>query len=80
MKNKHHTITVGEVMAARSEASVLLAASSRENKRLIGKLNGNLELWVGDKLVWQGIQSYSAMEQYNAITEEYVDLLKNFKI
>jgi len=80
MKNKHHTITIEELMEARHSMDVVLASSSRERKRIVGRLNGNLEIYVGNILVWTGTQSYSAMEQYNAITEEYIDPLKNFKI
>jgi hypothetical protein len=80
MRNKHHTITIEELMEARYTADVVLASSSREKKRLVGKLNGNLEIYVNYNLVWIGTQSHTAMEEYNKIEDEYIDPLKKFKL
>ena len=60
--------------------AVLLTSSSRENKRIVCSLNGNIKVIVAGEVVWQGTQPFSAIEAYNEITEKYVNPLANFRL
>lgn len=78
MKTKHHEVTLKEFQDWYANQDVLFASSSRERKRLVCSLNGVIKVIVAGKIVWQGIQPFSAIEAYNNITEEYVNPLDNF--
>ena len=79
-KIKPHVVTIEEFQDWYSKEDVLFASSSRENKRLVCSLNGNIKVLVAGKVVWQGTQPYSAIEAYNEITEKYVNPLANFRV
>ena len=79
-KLKPHEVTLTEFQDWHSKEEVLFASSSRENKRLYCSLNGNIKILVAGEVVWQGIQPFSAVEAYNAITEKYVNPLANFRV
>ena len=57
-----------------------LTKSTRENKRLVCSLNGNIKVLVANEVVWQGTQPFSAIEAYNEITEKYVNPLAYFRL
>jgi hypothetical protein len=68
---KHHEITLEGLQEFISEEEVSFAYSTRENKRLVCTLKGTLKVKVGNKVVWQGMQPFTAVEKYNGITEKY---------
>ncbi len=70
MKND---INLAELQQWLAEEDVTFASSTRERKRLTATFNGTLKVMVAGKTVWQGIQPFSAVEAYNAITEKYVE-------
>ena len=80
MKNKHHEITINEFQDWRYKEEVVFAFSSREAKRLVCTLSGNIKVTVGGKTVWEGVQPYLAVEAYNAIAEEYTEPKPSFKL
>jgi len=80
MKTIHHEVKIEELQEWLSGQYLTFASSSRENKRLTCDLKGGLRVIVGGVTVWQGIQPYSAMEAYNAVTEKWINPLKDFKI
>ena len=79
-KLKPHTVTLEEFQDWYAKEDVLFASSSRENKRLVCSLNGNIKVLVAGQIVWQGTQPFSAIEAYNEITEKYVNPLANFRV
>lgn len=80
MKTKSHTIELADFQHWLEEESMTFASSTRERKRLVVTLRGNIQIFVGNVIVWQGQQPYSAVEKYNSITEKYTDPLEGFKI
>ena len=79
-KLKPHTVTLEEFQDWYAKEDVLFASSSKENKRLVCSLNGNIKVLVAGEVVWQGTQHFSAVEAYNGITEKYVNPLANFRV
>jgi len=83
-KQKHHTVELSDLQKFISDDYLTFANSTRERKSLICTLNGSLKIFVGHKVIWEGIQPFAAVEKYNSITEEYFDeeaeKIKNFKI
>ena len=79
-KTKHHEIDLEELQKWRSEEEVTFASSTRERKRIVGTLNGNLIVYVANKIIWQGMQSYPAVEAYNNVTEKYIRPVNDFKL
>jgi len=77
---KPHTVTLEEFQDWYAKEDVLFASSSRENKRIVCSLNGNIKVIVAGEVVWQGTQPFSAIEAYNEITEKYVNPLANFSV
>ena len=78
--SKHHTVELSELQDWLTKEYAEFAFSTKENKRLICHLNGNLEVLVGGKSIWLGTQPYAAAEAYNSVTEKWVNPLKDFKI
>ena len=79
-KLKPHVVTLEEFQDWYAKEDVLFASSSRENKRLVCSLNGNIKVLVASEVVWQGTQPFSAIEAYNEITEKYVNPLAYFRV
>jgi hypothetical protein len=46
----------------------------------VATLNGGLKVIVAGTVVWEGMQPFSAVEAYNAVTEKYIDTSKDFRI
>jgi predicted Rdx family selenoprotein len=80
MKSKHHVIRLEDLQEWLAAEELTFASSTRERKRLVCTTKGTLKVYVAGSLVWQGMQPYSAVEAYNAITETYVDPIKDFKL
>ncbi len=62
-----HQIDLDGLIEWKSEAKLLFASSTKERKKLYCTLNGTFQLEVNGKIIWQGIQCYSAVEEYNKI-------------
>lgn len=77
---KHHEIKLEDLQKWLLEEETTFASSTRENKRLVCCLNGNLKVIVGGVTIWQGKQPYSAIEAYNGVTEKWINPLKDFRI
>lgn len=77
---KPHEIELSDLQGFIEKEEVTYASSTRENKKLVVTLNGTFKLYVGNIVVWCGIQCYSAVEKYNEITDKYINPLKDFKI
>lgn len=75
-----HKIELEDLQKWLQEGDITFASSARERKRLVCSLAGGLKITVGGKTVWQGMHPFDAVEAYNAITEKYVDELKDFRI
>ncbi len=72
MKTKHHEIDLNDFQEWLTEAELVYASSTRERKRLVCTPSGNLKIYIGSSVVWQGMQHYAAVEFYNSLTEMYV--------
>jgi hypothetical protein len=77
---KSHTIELKDLQEWIATEDVTFASSTRERKKLVATLNGGLKVIVAGKTVWEGIQPFSAVEAYNAVTEKYIDTSKDFRI
>jgi len=73
MKTLHHEINLKDLQDWLSEEEVLFASSSRERKRLLATLNGNIIIRVAGKEVGRFMQAFPAVEKYNSITEKYTE-------
>lgn len=65
----HHTFELKVLEDFKAKHTVLFARSSDESKELLISLDGNMQVLHGDKLVYEGFDTYSATEAYNSITE-----------
>jgi len=77
--SKIHKVTLEEFQDWYESEDVLFVSSSRENKRLVCSLNGDIKVLVAGEVVWQGTQPFSAVEAYNQVTKKYIIPLKDFK-
>lgn len=77
---KHHVIKLEELRQWLIEEEATFASSTRERKKLTSTLSGGLKVYVGSKVVWEGIHPYDAINEYNSITDKYIDPIKDFKI
>ncbi len=50
-----------------NEKEVQYAVNTKTGAKMIVHLNGNIQVFKNEKLVWQGIQPFSAIEAYNEI-------------
>jgi len=66
-----HTIELKDLQEWITTEDVTFASSTRERKKLVATLNGGLKVIVAGKIVWEGIQPFSAVEAYNDVTENY---------
>ena len=80
MKQKYHTIELKDLQEWIETEDITFASSTRERKRLVTTLNGGLKVIVAGTVVWEGMQPFSAVEAYNAVTEKYIDTTKDFRI
>lgn len=62
-----HQIKLDDLTCWKNETLVLFASSGEDQKRLYSNLHGGYELHHKGKKIWEGIQSYSAIEKYNKI-------------
>ena len=77
---KSHTIELSDLQKWIETEDVTFASSTRERKRLVATLNGGLKVIVACTVVWEGMQPFSAVEAYNAVTEKYIDTSTDFRI
>ena len=75
---KRHDIDVEGLMGWLHENDVMYASSSRERKRLTSNMYGMLTVSVAGKTIWTGKSPVEAVEQFNAITEKYVEPKSDF--
>lgn len=68
---KHHEIDLEGFQSWLDEAELLFAFSTRERKKLVVSAKGNIMVKVNDKVVWRGVQPYSAVEEYNKIDKPF---------
>ena len=64
---KHHEIDLEGLQSWYDENEVMFAMSTAERKKLMCSMRGTFRIYVNDKLVWQGMQPFSAVEKYNSI-------------
>lgn len=67
---KPHKIDLADFQKWREIEEVMFANSTREKKRLVVDLHGNIKVLVENKVIWQGTQPFAAVEFYNSITEK----------
>jgi len=79
-KMKSHTIELADLQKWIETEYVTFASSTRERKRLVATFNGGLKVIVAGVVVWEGMQPFSAVEAYNAVTEKYIDTINDFRI
>ena len=63
--NKIYELNVNDLLEWKAKQRIMYASDSRSTKKLFLNLNGGFELEVKGKVIWQGIQAYSAVEKYN---------------
>lgn len=56
MKSKPFTLNFQEFEKWKSEERILYASDGEKGTKLYCYLNGNIEVWKGNKIIWQGIQ------------------------
>jgi len=63
-----HQINLEELNTWMNDGQLILfASSSVERKRLYATLRGSFEVHLKGEKVWEGMQSFEAVEQYNKI-------------
>jgi len=71
-KTKNNDIELAGLQDWLSSMTYTYAYSSSENKRLTCDLKGGMTVSVAGEIKWQGMQAFSAVEAYNAITDKYI--------
>ena len=77
---KHNEVTIEDLSKFIQEEDVTFANSPRENKRLACCLDGYLQVFHRNEIVWRGKRMDLAVDKYNSITEKWINPLKDFKI
>ena len=63
-----------------NDEEVTYAYSAREQKRLVSTLQGGLRVTVAGSIIYEGINPSVAVEQYNSVTDKYIDPTIGFKL
>jgi hypothetical protein len=68
---KHHEVTYDEMKAFLESHEILMAASSRERKKLVASLNGGYSVLINHVSVFGGRNLKKAVAAYNSVTESF---------
>lgn len=80
MKHTNHEIDVQDLQDWLDDAELTYASDSYTRKKLVARASGGFKVTVAGETVWKGTRPFSAVKAYNAITEKYVDPLKDFTL
>lgn len=67
---KPHIIELEPLQEWMATHETLYAVCSEQHKKLTITCNGTFKLYHNNEVVWQGIQPFRAMENYNAINHD----------